>query len=245
MILCTFVVLGSITGAQERELCGMLVTGGCCHDYDAQKVIVTEGLSQRLGNITWTIHQYAEPKDTRATVYDNADWAEGYDIIVHNECFGAMQDAELIERIVAGHRKHKVPAIFIHCSMHSYRTSTAADSWRKLIGVTSTFHEARKRPMTVVPTAEGTASGLLTALGESWKTPNGELYIITQVWPQTEVLAKAFSTEQNAEQPVVWRREEPGVRVFATSIGHHNETVRTEQWQAMLAAGAKWAMAKP
>jgi len=227
-----------------KPLRGMLVTGGCCHDYDAQKVIITEGLAQRLGNIEWTIHQYGEAKDSRAEAYDNADWAKGYDIVVHNECFGAMNDGALVERIVAGHRKYNVPAIFIHCSMHSYRTSSAAESWREFIGVTSTFHEKGKRPLTVIPTEDGKNSGLVKPLGDSWETPNGELYVITKVWPGTDVLATAYSTEQESDQPVIWTREEQGVRVFGTTLGHHNETVRSEPWQAIVSDGAKWAMGK-
>jgi uncharacterized protein len=228
--------------AATKPLKAMLVTGGCCHDYDAQKVIITEGLTQQLGPIEWTIHQYAEPKDTRAEVYDNPAWAEGFDLVVHNECFGAMNDAELVNRIIAGHRKYKVPAVFIHCSMHSYRTSAAAEAWREFIGVTSTFHEGVKRPLTVVPTQVGKNSGLVKPLGDHWQTPNGELYIIVKIWPETKVLATAYSIEQKADQPVIWQREEPGVRVFATSLGHHNETMRSEQWQKIVADGTRWAL---
>ena len=222
----------------------MLVTGGCCHDYDAQKLILTEGLSQRLGPIEWTIHQYAEPKNTRATVYDDADWAKGFDLVVHNECFGAMEDADFVARIVAGHREYGVAAVLVHCSMHSYRTSTAADTWREFIGVTSTYHESQQRPMTVIPTDAGTASGLLASIGSSWQTPNGELYIVKQVWPDTEVLATAMSKQENADQPVIWRCDHGDMRVFATTIGHHNETMRSETYQEMLAAGTAWALGR-
>jgi uncharacterized protein len=226
----------------ERPLKAMLVTGGCCHDYDTQRVIVTEGLSRQLGNIDWTIHQYDEKKDTRATVYENPDWADGYDFVVHNECFGDMKDAELIRNIVSGHERSGAAAILIHCSMHSYRNSEAADVWRQFIGVTSTYHEKEKRSLPVIPTQEGRQSKLLASLGDRWDTPNGELYVIKQVWPGTTVLATAFSIEEDADQPVIWRRESGGVRVFGTTLGHHNETVRSEPWQAVVAAGTRWAI---
>lgn len=230
------------TATPERPLKAMLVTGGCCHDYDTQRVIVTEGLSRQLGNIDWTIHQYDEKKDTRASVYENPNWADGYDFVVHNECFGDMKDAELIRNIVAGHERSGAAAILIHCSMHSYRNSEAADVWRQFIGVTSTFHEKAKRSLPVIPTQDGRQSKLLASLGERWDTPNGELYVIKQVWPGTTVLATAFSIEEDADQPVIWRRESGGVRVFGTTLGHHNETVRSEPWQAVVAAGTRWAI---
>ena len=31
-----------------------MVTGGCCHDYEAQKKILSEGISARA-NVEWTI----------------------------------------------------------------------------------------------------------------------------------------------------------------------------------------------
>jgi uncharacterized protein len=227
-----------------QRLRAMLVTGGCCHDYDAQRVIVTEGLSQRLGPIEWTIHQYDEKKDTRATVYEDVDWAEGFDFVVHNECFGDMKDPRLLHNIVQGHKKSGAAAILIHCSMHSYRNSEAADAWRALIGVTSTFHEKAKRSLKVVPTDEGRDSKLVASIGESWDTPNGELYIIKQVWPGTTVLATAYSKEVDADQAVIWKREFEGIRVFGTTLGHHNETMRSEPWQESVAAGTRWAIGR-
>lgn len=228
----------------ERPLRAMLVTGGCCHDYDTQQVILTEGLSQRLGPIEWTIHQYDEKKDTRAAVYDNADWADGFDFVVHNECFGDMKDAALIHNIVQGHKTSGAAAILVHCSMHSYRNSDAADAWRELIGVTSTSHEKAKRSLAVVPTAQGRKSNLLASIGDSWDTPNGELYIIKQLWPGTTVLATAYSDEVDGDQAVIWKREFQGVRVFGTTLGHHNETMRSEPWQALMAAGTRWAIGR-
>jgi uncharacterized protein len=230
--------------ATDRPLRAMLVTGGCCHDYDAQRVIVTEGLSQRLGPIRWTIHQYDQNKDTRATVYENPDWADGFDFIVHNECFGDMKDPALLHNIVEGHKKSGAAAILIHCSMHSYRNSDAANAWRELVGVTSTFHEKAKRSLAVIATGEGRESKIVESLGERWDTPNGELYIIKQIWPGTTVLATAYSNEQDADQAVIWKREYQGVRVFGTTLGHHNETMRSNPWQEVVAAGTRWAIGR-
>lgn len=228
----------------KPPLKAMLVTGGCCHDYDTQRLLVTEGLTQRLGPIEWTIHQYDDKRETRATVYENPRWAQGYDLVVHNECFGEMRDPVLIRNLIQGHRDSGAAAVLIHCSMHSYRNSEAADEWRQFMGVTSTYHEKAKRSLKVIPTAEGRESGLVASLGDAWDTPNGELYIIKRAWPGTNVLAKAFSTEESSDQPVIWRRQGEGFRVFATTLGHHNETVRSQPWQEVVAAGTRWALAR-
>ncbi len=57
VLLCTAVLLSSntiCTAQNKPKLKGLLVTGGCCHDYQNQKRIITEGLSQRL-SIAWDI----------------------------------------------------------------------------------------------------------------------------------------------------------------------------------------------
>lgn len=227
-----------------KRIRALMVTGGCCHDYENQKQIISEGLSKRVGPIDWTIIDEGDKRDTMTTAYQTEDWIKGFDIVVHNECYGGVLDGEFVQRIVDGHVDHQVPALVVHCSMHSYRAAPTADSWRAMLGVTSRRHEKKKRSLTVVPTAEGKSSPLVAALGESWKTPNGELYIIENVWPGATVLATAASDETGNREPVVWTNQYRGVRVFATTLGHHNETIQHEVWQAMVAEGWKWALQK-
>ena len=82
----------------------------------------------------------------------------------------------------------------------------------------------------------------MAAMGDAWNTPNGELYIIEKVWPQTTVLAQVHSDETGNDEPVIWTNQFRGVRVFGISLGHHNETMESEQWQEIVAAGWKWSL---
>lgn len=222
----------------------LMVTGGCCHDYQNQKKIISEGLSARVGEIDWTILEYGSQREVKADVYKQGDWINGFDIVVHNECFGAVEDGDFVQGIVDAHVKHRVPAIVIHCSMHSYRNSSSADSWRALLGVTSRRHEMTKHSLHVVPTQEGKDHPIVAGIGDSWDTPNGELYIIEQVWPNTKVLANVHSDETGNDEPVIWTNQYQGVRVFGISLGHHNETMESEQWQKIVAAGWTWSLGK-
>ncbi|TWT51328.1 Trehalose utilization [Rubripirellula amarantea] len=237
----------SLTRADESgkpEIRALLVTGGCCHDYENQKVIISKGLSERVGSIKWTILDYADTRETKAEIYSKPDWIKDFDIVIHNECFGAVEEAEFVQSIVDAHVENGVPALMVHCSMHSYRTAPTADSWRELIGVTSRRHEKSKRSLTVVPTEAGKSNPITRALGESWDTPNGELYIIENLWPGTTVLATSHSTETGNEEPIIWTNTFKDVRVFGTTLGHHNVTMESEQWQSIIAEGFKWALAK-
>ena len=229
----------SETTARVRAL---MICGGCCHDYRNQKRLISEGLSQRVGSIDWTILEYSTKRDVKADVYQQADWIEGFDIVIHNECFGGITDGDFVSGIVNAHVKHRVPAIVIHCSMHSYRAAPTADTWRAFLGVTSRRHERKKHSLLVQPTDAGKQHPILNSLKGDWKTPNGELYIIEKVWPETTVLAQVHSEETNHDEPVIWTNQHKGVRVFGISLGHHNETIESPQWQDIVAAGWTWSL---
>jgi len=251
VVLVTFLLCDPLWAKEESEgsiasqaetLKVLLITGGCCHDYQNQKHLIREGLSEQVDHLAWTVLEYGTQRDLKVDVYERPDWIKGYDLVIHNECFGGVEDPEFVKGIVRGHVENRVPAIVIHCSMHSYRNSPAADSWRSLLGVTSRRHERAKRSLKVEATKEGRAFGLDGILGNGWDTPNGELYIIEKVWPKTVTLATAYSPETKTNEPVVWLNDYKGVKVFGISLGHHNETIEAAPWQEMVAAGFSWAL---
>src|SRR5437016_4761411 len=58
--LCSgLLALASLAAEPIRAL---LITGGCCHDYAAQKKILTEGISARA-NVAWTIIHEGDGSD--------------------------------------------------------------------------------------------------------------------------------------------------------------------------------------
>jgi hypothetical protein len=243
-VLLTQIYTAPPAGAQEadRPLKALLVTGGCCHDYPRQAEILAKGMAERLGEIEWTVVNYGDSRTGELEIYRDEAWASGYDFVVHNECYGGVTDPAIISNIVNGHVKTKVPAIAIHCSMHSYRDAENADLWRAFLGVTSRFHEKGKRSLTVVP--KDPDHPAMAAFPQQWETPNGELYIILKSWPDMHPLATAYSTEYEAEQPVIWTNRYQGVRLFATTLGHHNVTMESPVWLDFTARGIKWSMEK-
>lgn len=233
---------GSQTKPQTKPLNVLLVTGGCCHDYPRQAEILAQGMKSRLGKVDWTVVDYGKEKTGDLEIYKNADWAKDYDLVIHNECYGGVKDAAVVRNIVEGHVKTGVPAVAIHCSMHSYREAENADLWRAFLGVTSRFHEKAKRSLTVIP--RDPEHPVMQGFPKQWETPNGELYIILQTWPDMHVLATSYSIEQQADQPVVWTNKYKGVKMFATTLGHHNVTMESPEWLDMTARGIQWALTK-
>jgi len=232
---------GAATHCEGAEpLKGLLITGGCCHDYENQKRIITEGISQRA-NFVWDIvHEGGTGRDHKVSVYSKPGWAKKYDLIIHNECFGGVKDPEFVKSIADAHFAG-VPAIFIHCGLHSYRNSSAADSWRELIGVTSKSHEGKRGLDVVVLEKE---HPVMAGFPSDWKTPNGELYKIERVWDNCTPLAKAFGKDTQKDHPIIWVNKFGKAKVFGTSLGHHNETMNNDIWLGLVARGALWATGK-
>ncbi|TWT62149.1 ThuA domain-containing protein [Rubinisphaera italica] len=221
------------------KLKGLLITGGCCHDYENQKRIITEGLSQRL-SISWDIvHEGGSGKDHKVSVYEKEGWAKDYEIIVHNECFGGVTDDEFVKSVAAAHYGG-TPGVFIHCALHSYRNSTkGADSWREAIGLTSVRHDRAKLSLDVVNQAPD--NPIMKAFPEKWETPNGELYQIDKIWENCTPLATAYSAENERDMVVIWSNQFGGTKMFGTSLGHHNETMNTDVWLDVVSRGVLWA----
>lgn len=236
------VCLLSVTlhAAEKTKLKGLLISGGCCHDYPHQQIIITKGLSQRA-NISWdtVLEGPTDDREYEISVYKKKDWAKGYDVIVHNECFGAVKDADFIAGIVNAHH-NGVPAIFIHCSLHSYRAAgLGAEGWRELIGVTSTSHEKHRSVLVKKINSE---HPIMQGFPDQWQTPNGELYKIEKIWPNCVPLAQAYGVDTKKNHTVIWANTFGKAKVFGTSLGHHNATMNTDIWLDTVARGLLWTV---
>lgn len=223
-----------------QPLKGLLISGGCCHDYVNQAKIITEGISQRA-NIEWTMVHEDDGREHEVSTYKNPNWAMGYDVIVHNECYGGVKNDEFVKGIAKAHFKG-TPAIFIHCSLHSYRNATdGAEMWRELIGVTSRSHEGKR---SVKVKRLDVDHPVLTDFPKEWDTPNGELYKIEKVWPNCTPLAQAYGKDTDKDHTVIWVNKFGKARVFGTSLGHHNETMNNDVWLGLVARGLLWTCDK-
>ncbi|MEO6245384.1 MAG: ThuA domain-containing protein [Opitutaceae bacterium] len=232
-LLLPFAATLSAATAPVRAL---LITGGCCHDYELQAKAFVEG-SKKYGDIQWTVVNEGG-KTTRGQIalYDNPDWGKPYDVVVHNECFADTADPVYIRKITAAHKACK-PAVVIHCAMHTYRAATI-DDWREFLGVTSRRHDHQSNYAVKVLAAKHPA---LRDFPADWKTPMDELYVIEKMWPTTKALATSKSEKDGKDYPVIWTSDYHGARVFGTTYGHSNATWQDPVFIGLVSRGLLWA----
>ena len=215
-----------------------MVCGGCCHDYLHQKTILSEGISARA-NVEFTIVHEGSDRTNRVSIYEKPDWWKGYDVVLHNECFGYVDDTNFIANIAAAHVAG-VPGVFLHCSTHSYRMGQT-DAWRQTLGLRSMSHD-KARDLTVKNTKP--AHPIMKGFPAEWADAKDELYRNEKLWPTLTPLATAFSEESKKDHVVIWINEFGKTRVFATTLGHSNETMNKPEYLDLVTRGLLWVCDK-
>lgn len=227
--------------SEPKPIQVLLITGGCCHDYDFQTKAMQLAAKDKSLAVNWTVVNQGG-KGTKAMIdfYKNPTWYEGFDVVIHNECFADTDDPEYIRGITKPHREG-VNALVIHCAMHTYR-SADIDDWRAFLGVTSRRHDHQSEyPVTVTAPDHPAMKDIPK---EGYRSAKDELYIIEKVWPTTKVLATSKSEKDGKEHPVYWANQYGSARVFGTTYGHSNETFSDPVFLATIVNGIRWAAGK-
>ncbi len=228
----------SCVASGAEPIRALLVTGGCCHDYDSQKNIIKDGLEARADIEVTVVQQGGSSTDTRIPLYEDPNWADKFDVVLHDECFAGIKDPAWTQRVLKPHQEGK-PAVLIHCAMHCYRDGT--DEWFKFCGVTSHGHGAHYGHEVLNRDA---THPIMQGFGPGWANPQGELYEIARLWPTAHPLASAKNRSKGNEEVCVWTNDYRGTRVFGTTLGHHNETVSSPEFLDLLTRGTLWACGK-
>jgi type 1 glutamine amidotransferase len=225
----------------------LLVCGGCCHEYDKQKDILAKGLAERA-NVEVTI-AYDADKSTKHLnpVYEKADWATNFDVVIHDECTADVKDESVIANVLKPH-KDGLPGVVLHCGMHCYRSAGFPKStpWFDFTGLVSTGH-GKQLPieLTFVDKESPITKGM-----ENWTTINEELY--NNAAGKLQDTAKALTRgkqvdkgkdgkEKMDETVVAWTNTYNGnTKVFATTIGHNSKTVADPRYLDLVTRGLLW-----
>lgn len=228
--------------AGQPRIKALMVAGGCCHDYPAQAAIFIRQLHEELP-IDWTF-QYLNWRANRdvPAFYSDPDWFRGYDIIVHNDCFtppDSLLSEEYLTNTAAAVRAG-IPAVVIHCAMHTFRDAST-DQWRGVLGVASRRHTPSHNIAVEILAPD---HPIMAGIELDWVTPVDELYVVDRVFPGVFPLASGTDPEDGQEHVLAWVHEN-GARVFGTTLGHGMDTWHDPVFQRLLAQGFRWALEKP
>ena len=156
-------------------------------------------------------------------------------MVVHNECFANTNDKAYVQSITKVH-KAGVPAVVIHCAMHTYRAATF-DDWRDFLGVTSKKHDHQAN----YPVKQLVNHPILKGMPKDWKTPKDELYIVEKQLPSVTALATSKSERDGKDHTVIWTHQYGKARVFGTTYGHSDATFKDPVFLGYVARGLLWA----
>jgi type 1 glutamine amidotransferase len=234
------VASAALQAAEPAPLKALLISGGGFHDYKNQKEILTTGIGSRA-NVEWTVViENPKPGDF-PQVFSKPDWIAGYDVIVHNQCYAKYKDDAGIDKIVKQHLDAGVGVVMIHCAMHAFRDAKTKE-WDKLVGVESRRHGPK---FPIVVRNLGRSHPVTRNLPANWTTPQGELYH-TSILPSGTKLGVGYREGQEAQtlQTCIWTNTYQKCRVFGTTLGHHNETMKEKVYLDLVANGLLWACGK-
>jgi len=229
--------------ARPAALRVLMVTGGCCHDYEAQKMILAEGLSARANVEFEIVHEEGpdgkKDKTHRISIYEKEGWADGFDVVLHNECFGGITDTAFVDGIAKPHFEG-VPAVMLHCSAHSYRAADT-EEWRKCLGMKSMSHE-KNRDLLVKNVAP--EHPVMKGFPMEWLNKADELYKNEHLYENFVPLAKAFGEDTQKDHFLVWVNTYGKGKIFGTTMGHGNATMEQPVFLDLVARGLLWACDK-
>ena len=249
-VVCLTLAPDQAAAQDAKPLRALLITGGCCHDYAKQKDLLKAGLEARANVVVDQIYT-AIPEGVSATkpplpIYGNAHYADGYDVVIHDECAADINDPEIVKAVLAPHRAG-IPGVNLHCAVHCYRIGNPAEAatagsdralWFDYLGLQSSGHGAQL-PISITFTAPNNP---ITKGMADWTTINEELYNNVQVFPTATPLAHGKQTDKS--YVVVWLNDYHGTRVFTTTIGHNNDTVNDPRYLDLVSRGLLWACGK-
>jgi hypothetical protein len=247
LVLAAVAFNSAASAADVAPLKVLLITGGCCHDYKKQKDILKSGLEARVNCTIEQIHVDDGSTKPPLPIFGNPDYAKGFDLVIHDECAADIKDPVVIAGVLKPHQDG-IPAINLHCAMHSYRfgdygkaITKGADNakWYEYMGMQSTGHGPQE-PIAIAfvdkehPIVKGMAD---------WTTIKEELYNNVSILDGHALArGKQMQKDKEVETVVAWTFEygEKKAKIFSTTIGHNNDTVADPRYLDMVSRGVLW-----
>lgn len=224
-----------IHSEEAEPIKALIVTGGCCHDYDAQTQLLIDGI-RKYANVEFEVVQEGRGTKHVHSIFTQENWTDGYDVVIHNECSADVGD-DVGSAVAKEHFESGVGAVMIHCAFHTFR-AMEGDEWRAALGATSKRHTHQK-PITV--TFDEPSHPILAGTDE-FVTGDEELYIIDEVFDHSVPIATGHQGEFT--YPLMFANEYGKAKVFSVTVGHNTATFEIDEWMHIVAKGLLWSCDK-
>ena len=196
----------------------ILTSPGVYHNYEQQTQALAYGIAEHV-NVRFDV-SLAELERWKTT-----DFAQGYDALIYNLCMADNQDNALIANLRRQTEQLGVPALVIHCTMHSFRETNL---WWPMFGLQTKAHESL-RPLAQIQAAP---HPILQGIPNDWTVANDELYINNQFEAQTLL---SVIGEDNKHHTTAWLAYQGTTPIFGTTLGHSDETLNDPAFGRLIA----------
>lgn len=237
----------------------LIVSGGCCHDYPQQRQLLEEGLKARMAAVVSHVFHDPKPGDkaTRPAlpIYGNPKYADGFDVVIHNECAADEDSAAALDAVLAPHRQG-MPAVNLHCAMHSYRSGDWRQpvragapnaKWFEFTGIQSSGHG----PQSPIRLTAAAPEHPVAAGFKPYTTDSDELYNNLTTFNVTPVLygvqpESRVKGDRDKLYAVAWTHAygPQRARVFSTTLAHNEAVMADPRYLDLVARGVQWAVGR-
>jgi hypothetical protein len=227
---------------------------GKYHDYKAQQAEFTKYVPQ-YAHVDVTYQ--AEDLDKTLAFMKQPEFAKGYDVIVYNICLAHNTDTDLAHNMIEQTRTHGIPAVLVHCSMHTFwatfgtpdsrgaekqaelqknwlskNPDTAFPNWSDFSGLDTKKHD-HQRPLTL-RRAEP-IHPIVANFPQEWKIEKDELYQNVDFKNTATPILIAYSETSNKDHVIAWENKAGKSTAIGITIGHGMETFVSPRFHRFLA----------
>ncbi len=218
MAVLLLLLYGSLCSAAQPLRALILTSPGVYHNYEQQTQDLGHGIAAHA-NVRFDV-SLAELERWKTT-----DFSAGYDVLIYNICMADNQDSALIANLRRQTEQLGVPALVIHCAMHSFRET---DLWWPMFGLQTKAHEAL-RPL---PQIHQEQHPILHGIPADWTVASDELYINLHFTAQPLLGSMG---EDGKSHTTAWLASQGMTPIFGTTLGHSDETMKDPAFQRLIA----------
>ena len=219
----------------------------------------------------WDVTYSTGDHDGQVKKLHEKDFGKGYDAIVYNICFAGSKDLEACDNLIKQTRDNGVPAMLIHCGMHSWwatyksgdvaapsknkeaKTSQALlDEWKAAHGDApypvwgdctgiGSTGHGPRQPVVLTHIAKDHPAS--KRLPEGFTTGNTELY--NNVYISEGGVPLIRGKQGKADAVVMWTAPQGKSQVLGFTIGHDVGDWKTEPFKHLVIDSVNYLIANP